>query len=230
MSPTHSSPTVCKIVAVSRSLWLDAICRFPRDSDCLLENLIQFFEEKDLVAPAMTMEQALSDMEEEVGKRVFEAGTKGDVVALHRLFLRGANIMSTNKSSQNLYACAAINGRKDIVDYLVESGFSGINDPDIDARLPLFHAILGGHETTAASLVTGGAVLYVADCEDEVLEVMMDAIIDSNIPLVQRFLKYGFDPNKSLDCDDHKPLMFAIMEVGTSPLQGKEKKGIGASR
>ncbi|KAL3473977.1 ankyrin repeat-containing domain protein [Aspergillus californicus] len=109
---------------------------------------------------------------------------------------------------------AAQKGHERILRVLLEQGKTDLNSTDSDGRTPLFHAVIGGHESVVRLLLSNGARIAHLDCDQrsalhwaahykqlEVLRILLEHWMEHEIE--------SYDINA---CDDHgwNPLHLAV--------------------
>ncbi|KAF5015223.1 hypothetical protein F66182_13523 [Fusarium sp. NRRL 66182] len=79
--------------------------------------------------------------------------------------LSGVITFSKQKGWTGALHIAAQRGHKQILQVLIQSGNTDVNQQDSDGRTPLLHAAMQNHETAVRLLLTHGARIGILDCD-----------------------------------------------------------------
>ena len=139
--------------------------------------------------------------------------------------LSGVITFSKQKGWTGALHIAAQRGHKQILQVLIQSGNTDVNQQDSDGRTPLLHAAMQNHETAVRLLLTHGARIGILDCDGR--SGIHWAVLRRNISMLQMLLKHRdqYEPMLAIDLYDNtgwtalhmaifEPAMLMLIQLG----------------
>ncbi|KAK4257354.1 hypothetical protein QN277_006952 [Acacia crassicarpa] len=207
---TVRTKRLCQLLRLNRTTFLNAIHSNVGDGNIIMNNLLQHL--KELKDPFMdgilvTTENLLASGRVNLPLSLSFAALRGDDWLLHQLLNRGLDPNESDNKGRTALHIAACKGSLDNVMVLLDHG-AYPNIRDYDGNVPLWEAIVGGHESVSKLLVENGANL---ECGD-VGRFACIAAEQNNLNLLKDILKHGGDVSLPRHYDGITALHIAVCE------------------
>ncbi|KAG8381895.1 hypothetical protein BUALT_Bualt05G0020400 [Buddleja alternifolia] len=188
---TVRTKRLSQLLRLNRTAFLNILQANVGDGTVIMNNLLQHLkEQKDPMMQAILVEteHMLAHGRMDVPLSLCFAVARGDDLLLHHLLRRGLDPNELDSNGCSALHLAASKGNLECVLLLLDNE-ADPNRRDFEGNVPLWHALLGKHDTVIKVLVDNGAALTSGD----VGQFACFAAKQNNIDLLKEIINYGGD-------------------------------------